>query len=95
MPENMSYNRAEKFFLSKKAWIIKHLSRIDADNRPRELKDGSEIFIFGKKVVLKILTGSINSVRLYEDELVVILKKTENLDNLKNGRKERVCIHRA
>ena len=80
VPKNMSYDRAEKFFLSKKPWIIKHLSRIDADNRPHELKDGSEIFIFGKKVLLRILAGSTNSVRLYEDELVVILNKTENLN---------------
>ena len=74
VPKNMSYDRAEKFFLSKKDWIVKNLSRINADNRPRELKDGSEIFIFGKKVLLRIFTGTIKSVRLCEDVLIVILK---------------------
>lgn len=79
VPKNMSYDRAEKFFLSKKDWIVKNLSRINADNRPRELKDGIEIFIFGKKVLLRIFTGTIKSVRLCEDVLVVILKNPENL----------------
>ncbi len=82
VPKNMSYSRAEKFFLSKRAWIFKHLSCIDADSRPRELKDGIEIYIFGEKIILRILTGTVNSVHLYNDELVVILKKFENLNKI-------------
>lgn len=82
VPKNMSYDRAEKFFLSKRAWIFKHLSHIDAYSRPRELKDGIEIYIFGKKIILRILTGTVNSVHLYNDELVVILKKFENLNKM-------------
>lgn len=70
VPQNRSIAEAEKFFLSKLNWIIKHKNE-SSDFVRCEVCDNGRIFLFGEEVTLKFTESSNNAAFLNGDKLYV------------------------
>lgn len=71
VPLNRSISDAERFFISKKQWIEKHLEKCK-EKEVYEIKHGCPIYFFGKKVIVNEVYGNENKAFFSGDNLVVI-----------------------
>lgn len=70
VPQNRCIAEAERFFLSKLNWVIKHKSE-SSDFVRCEVCDNGRIFLFGEEVTLKFTESSNNAAFLNGDKLYV------------------------
>ena len=77
VPSNKSISEAERFFISKKEWILKHLEKAKKAET-YVIEEGCPIYFFGKKLIVKTAFGSKNGAYISGDNLIVISNgKTE------------------
>lgn len=81
VPSNKSIGEAERFFISKKEWVEKHLKRIKADEI-YALENGCPIYFFGKKIIVSVTCGKENKAYVSGDNLVVVSDGRHNPERI-------------
>ncbi len=77
VPSNKSISEAERFFISKKEWILKSLEKAKKVET-YTIEVGRPIYFFGKKVIVNTAFGFKNRAYISGDNLIVISNgKTE------------------
>lgn len=60
-----------EFLISKQNWIEENKKKVYVLNKEKELKNGSSVFLWGKKYCLEITKSTKNKIVFYEDKAVI------------------------
>lgn len=78
VPYGISEEKAYEFFKSKIEWIIRAVEKSE-NYRKTEISDGGELFVYGRKMRLKVFKGDEEQVVLNDEIMTVIAKNEERV----------------
>jgi len=78
-PLRASLNTIEKFVSSRSEWVMKHIENYNSHTRLNgKIADGGKALFRGKEYTIRIISGVKGSVRLSDDEIIVIAPVEKN-----------------